>query len=326
MTDAEIDATGPAPLVGIDLGATNYRVAVADDDGLLARQKRPTPPAHTGQEITDTLIETTEALLDEAGFDLADLEAVGIGSIGPLDTEAGVVIAPPNLSDSIEGIPLAGPFTDHFGVPVSVENDAIAALVAERAEAEDPPPNMAYLTVSTGVGAGVAVDGHVLKGWGGNAAEVGHFVLDRESDLECGCGRTGHWEAFAGGNNIPDYARALAEDFEGETDLPVHEDAFTAADVFAFTGEDVLADIIVHRLERWNALGLANLTHAFAPELISIGGAVALENRELVVDPLRDRLPDLVTTRVPELRVTPLGEDAVLLGGVALARSAAASD
>lgn len=322
MTDADADVTGAEPLVGIDLGATNYRVAVAVGEDLLARQKRPTPPAHTGQEITDTLIETTESLLEEAGFEPEDLAAVGIGSIGPLDTEAGVVIDPPNLSDSIEGIPLAGPFTDHFGVPVSVENDAIAALVAERAESENPPPNMAYLTISTGVGAGVAVDGHVLKGWGGNAAEVGHFVLERDSDLECGCGREGHWEAFAGGNNIPDYARSLAEEFDGETDLPLDQDAFTAADVFEFTGEDVLADILVHRLERFNALGLANLTHAFAPELISIGGAVALENPDLVVDPLRDRLPDLVTTRVPELRVTPLGEDAVLLGGVALARAA----
>lgn len=316
MTDTDDTTT-----VGIDLGATNYRVAVGQGEEILARVKRPTPDAHTGQEITKTLIDATEEMLAEAGIERDEVEAVGIGSIGPLDTDSGVVIDPPNLADSIEGIPLAGPFQDHFGVPVRVENDAIAALIAERAAMEDPPGNMAYLTISTGVGAGVAVDGHVLRGWGGNAAEVGHFILDQESDLVCGCGRTGHWEAVAGGNNIPAYARSLTDEFEGETDLPLDSDSFSAADVFELAGEDVLADILIHRLERWNALGLANLTHAFAPELVSIGGAVALENESLVVDPLRERLPERVTTRVPEIRVTPLGEDAVLRGGLALATS-----
>lgn len=310
------------PLVGIDLGATNYRVAVARAEEILARVKQPTPDVHTGQEITETLIEATEAVLAEADIDRENIGAVGIGSIGPLDTDSGVVIDPPNLSDSIEGIPLAGPIEDTFGVPVRVENDAIAALIAERDEMDDPPDDMAYLTISTGVGAGVAVDGHVLRGWGGNAAEVGHFVLDQESDLDCGCGRTGHWEAFAGGNNIPTYARSLTDEFEGQTDLPLDDEEFSAVDVFELAGEDVLADILIHRLERFNTLGLANLTHAFAPELVSIGGAVALQNEALVVDPLRERLPDRVTTRVPELRVTPLGEDAVLRGGLSLAKRA----
>jgi glucokinase len=323
MTSA--DSTHPL-LVGIDLGATNYRVAVARGDSIVERITRQTPQAHTGQEITDALLDTVDGVLADADVDQSALDGAGVGSIGPLDADGGVVIDPPNLPDSIEGIPLAGPLRDHLGVPVSVENDAIAALLAERASMEDPPADMAYVTFSTGVGAGVAVDGHVLRGWGGNAAEVGHFVLDPESELECGCGRPGHWEAFAGGNNIPDHARSLTDFFEGETDLPLDSPDFTAADVFDAAGDDVLADILVHRLERWNALGLANLTHAFAPERISIGGAVALRNPRLVIDPLRDRLPDLVTTRVPEIRETPLGEDAVLRGGLELARQAAGGD
>lgn len=313
------------PLVaGIDLGATNYRVAIARGETLLEREKRPTPEAHTGPAVTQEIQETIEALLTAAGLDPEDVEGVGIGSVGPLDADGGVVIDPPNFPDSIEGIPLSGPIRDRLGAPVTVENDATAALIGERAEMADSPANMAYLTISTGIGAGVAVDGRVLRGWGGNAAEVGHFRLDAGSTLECGCGRRGHWEAFAGGDNIPEYARSLTDFFEGETSLPLESPEFDAADVFAAVGEDVLADIVVHRLERWNAQGLANLTHAFAPELISIGGAVALENPTLVVDPLRERLPGLVTTRIPEIRETPLGEDAVLLGGLELARRAVA--
>lgn len=314
---------GQTLVVGIDLGATNYRVAIARGETILERETRPTPEAHTGTEVTQEIQETIENLLAAAGLEHEDVTGVGIGSVGPLDAESGVVIDPPNFPDSIEGIPLSGPIGDQLGAPVTVENDATAALIGERTEMDEPPANMAYLTISTGIGAGVAVDGRVLRGWGGNAAEVGHFRLDPESTLECGCGRPGHWEAFAGGNNVPEYARSLTDFFEGETALPLDSPEFDAADVFAAVGEDVLADIVVHRLERWNAQGLADLVHAYAPERVSIGGAVALENPELVVDPLRERLPDLVTTRVPEIRETPLGEDAVLLGGLELARRAA---
>lgn len=315
MTD-----TREQTVVGIDLGATNYRVAVASGVDILDRVQYQTPAAHTGREVTEALVDAVDEVLAGAGLDREAVAGVGVGSIGPLDTESGVVIDPPNLSPSIEGIPLAGPLGDAMGAPVRVENDAIAALLAERAQMDDPPPNMAYVTFSTGVGAGVAVDGHVLRGWGGNAAEVGHFVLEPDDGRPCGCGRDGHWEAYAGGNNLPDYARSLRDAFEGDTELALGEDSFAAEDVFAMAGEDVLADILIHRLGRWNAQGLATLVHAYAPELISIGGAVALENPALVIEPIRDRLPPLVTTRVPELRATPLGHDAVLEGGLELAR------
>lgn len=311
-------------VVGIDLGATNYRVAVARNDSTIERLKRPTPDVPTGRAVIDEVIESIDEILALADLSRDAVAGIGVGSIGPLDAESGVVIAPPNLSGSIEGIPLAGPLRDAIGVPVRVENDAIAALVAERAAMDDPPPNMAYVTFSTGVGAGIAVDGTVLRGWGGNAAEVGHFVVDPDDGRTCGCGRDGHWEAYAGGDNIPSYTRSLGDSFEGETDLPLDGSEFSAADVFDSAGEDVLADIVIHRLARWNAIGLATVTHAYAPELISIGGAVALENPELVIEPIRDRLPPLVTTRVPELRATPLGNDAVLDGGLELAREVAA--
>ena len=188
---------------------------------------------------------------------------------------------------------------------------------------DDPPDDMVYLTLSTGIGAGVAVDGQVLRGWGGNVGEVGHFVVDPEGDRTCGCGRAGHWEAYAAGANVPDYARSLAEEFQGETDLPLDADDFTAEDFFELAGSDVFADLLVHRIARWNAQGIANLIHAFAPSIVSIGGSVALENPDLVIDPIRDRLPPLITTRVPEIRETPLGNDAVLDGALELARGLA---
>ena len=318
--------TNPGPIVAIDLGATNLMVGVARDGEIVSRRTVPTPKGPSGQAVTNAVLETVDSVLQTTGFESADVTGVGVGTIGPLDTEAGVVVGPPNLSEDIEGVPLAGPLGDHFDAPVDIENDAIAGLIGERAHEPDPPENMAYLTLSTGIGAGVAVDGVVLRGWGGNAAEVGHFVIDSGREVTCGCGRDGHWEAYGGGVNIPTYARSLTDEFEGQTDLPLDDPDFDAKDVFDRAGNDVLADIVIHRLERWNALGLANLVHAYAPEVVSVGGSVALKNPELVIDPLRERLPPLVTTRVPEIRETPLGADAVLCGAVELGRRASSAE
>lgn len=309
-------------VAGIDLGATNLRVAIANGDHIEHRERRRTPQGPTGEAVTEAILETLDAALEATGVDATDLAGVGVGSIGPLDQEGGVIVDPPNLPRSVTGVRLADPIAEHTGASVRVENDAIAGLIGERSAAEDPPDNMVYLTFSTGIGAGVAVDGRVLHGWGDNVGEVGHLVLDPDSDVRCGCGRAGHWEAFASGSNIPDYARYLAESFKGDTDLPVHDAAFSAADVFAAAGEDVLADMVIHRMSRWNARGVANIVSAFAPELVSIGGTVALENPDLLVDPIRDRLPPLLITRVPEIRTTPLEGDAVLYGALAIARSA----
>lgn len=310
-------------VAGIDLGATNLRVAIASNDEILSRKRRPTPPGPTGEDVTAAVLETLDDALDQANLDTGSLDGVGVGSIGPLDLENGVVVDSPNLPESVTAVRLVDPLADHTGAPVRIENDAIAGVIGERAEADDPPDNLVYLTFSTGIGAGIAVDGRVLHGWGDNVGEIGHLVLDPDGERTCGCGRNGHWEAYASGSNIPGYARELAEEFDGDTSLPLAEESFSAADVFAQAGEDVLADMVIHRMSRWNAIGVANIVSAYAPEVVSIGGTVALENPELVIDPIRERLPPLVITRVPEIHESPLGGEAVLLGALAIGRMAA---
>jgi len=198
--------------------------------------------------------------------------------------------------------------------PVTLHNDAIAAVLAERRFA-DAPENTVYLTVSTGIGAGAVVDGAVLEGARGNAAEVGHVVVDPDGRA-CGCGGHGHWEALCSGAAIPDVARER-HDAGMATDLDPED--LTAADVFAAADEDPLADDVLERVARYNTLGVANLVHAYAPDLVSVGGAVARNNEALVLDPVRERLSDHLAVPVPTLRCTPLGDRAVLRGAVAAA-------
>jgi glucokinase len=312
---------------GVDVGATNLRAVVADVDGrILGQDRRPTPHGEGGIAVTEAVLDTLRAACATADTIPNRLQAVGIGSMGPLDPAAGVVDHPPNVPGA-DRVPLVGPIekladTDR----VYLHNDANAGVIAERFYASEAPDDMVYLTISSGVGAGVCVDGNVLSGWDGNAGEMGHITLDPDGAMTCGCGVPGHWEAYCAGSNIPDYARLLADREDLSTDLPLDDAAFDAADVFAAAGTDPLADHVIDRLADWNARGFAAIVHAYAPLVIRVGGAVALNNPGLVLDPVRERLPDLVITNVPEVEMTELGGDVVVRGAVASAMTNGTGD
>jgi glucokinase len=312
---------------GVDLGATNLRAVVTDVEGrVLGRDRRSTPQNEGGIAVTEGVLDALRAACEAAGTTTTRITAVGIGSIGPLDTAAGAVENPVNV-DGADRIPLVGPVQNLVDSDaVYLHNDANAGVLAERFYADRAPDDMVYLTISSGIGAGVCVDGQLLSGWDGNAGEIGHVALDSEGPVTCGCGGTGHWEAFCSGENIPEYARVIHEREGIETDLPLAADEFGAAAVFEAAGRDPLADRVLERLAHWNSHGIATIVHAYAPITISVGGAVALNNPELVLDPVRERLPDLVVSNVPEIRLTEYGDDIVVKGAVASAMTAGTGD
>lgn len=323
--------------LAIDLGATNLCVAVADADGTVhARKDCATPQGPDGQAVTDAILASASAVCESAGVDPEDLRAAGVGSIGPLDRAAGAVVDPPNVP--VERIELVDPLaellaTDAAGV--ALHNDADAGAMGERRFA-DAPAQFVYLTISTGIGAGAILDGRTLSGWRGNAAEIGHVVVDPDGDLTCGCGGSGHWEGYCSGAALPRLAALLAAETDLDSDLPVRGDGgaanpscnpaeppreqpFDAADVFARAETDPLAELTLAEFDRLNALGFAAAVHAFAPQAIRVGGAVALANADRVLAPVRDRLPAHLTVEPPQIEEARLGTDAVLLGALAAA-------
>ncbi|MDZ7701582.1 MAG: ROK family protein [Halobacteriales archaeon] len=224
----------------------------------------------------------------------------------------------PRTSPGVDRIPLQDVLIALLGHPrVYVENDAVAGLVGERAAAEGPATDLVYLTLSTGIGAGVAVDGHVLRGRAGNAAEVGHLVVE-PGGRTCGCGGAGHWEAYCSGAAIPGLARDLAEDGV-DSSLPIGNEGPPAPDVFAAVGDDPLADRVVGAVQRYNAIGVADLVHAYAPDRIAVGGSVALENPGLVLEPLAAAVDEHTMLAVPTIGPAAHGDDAVLRGALTLA-------
>jgi len=193
-----------------------------------------------------------------------------------------------------------------------VLNDAVAGAVAEH-RLNGTDSNVVYLTLSSGVGAGVVVGGSVLRGRGGNAAEVGHLILDPDSDRRCGCGGRGHWEAFTGGENIPAYAQAIAASEQITTDLSLDE-TLSAEQLFEHYGADPLATETIDRIGEWNIVGVVNLVHAFAPDRIAVGGTIALQNPTLVLEPIVRTLGGRLTVDRPSIHLTEFGDDIGVLG------------
>jgi glucokinase len=313
---------------GVDLGATNVRAVVGDETGrVLGAARRGTPQGPTGIAVTEAVLDVLRDAADDADVSPGRLRAVGIGSIGPLDLADGAVTTPANLPDTVDRVPLTGPVSKLVdSTEIYLHNDTVAGVIGERFYSDRNPDSMVYLTISSGIGAGVCVDGHVLTGWDGNAGEVGHMVVDPQGLMTCGCGKDGHWEAYCSGENLPRYARRLYEDDTVDTEVPVDDPSFDAADVFERAGEDAFADHVVDQVAHWNAIGVTNVVHAYAPLVVYVGGAVALNNEALVVDRIRERIDDLVMTNVPDVQLTTLGDDVVVEGALASALTEGTGD
>jgi glucokinase len=318
-----------ATYAGVDLGATNVRVVVGDETGtVISTRKTPTPQGPSGIAVIEAILDALRDVCDDAGVHPKQLEAVGIGSFGPLHLAEGAVVNPANLPDEVERIPLTGPIKNLIGSDeVYLHNDTTVGAIGERFYSDRNPDDMVYLTISTGIGAGVCVDGNVLHGWDGNAGEVGHTVVDPDGFMECGCGTDGHWEAYCSGNNIPRFARQRYEESDLDTSIPVDDPDLEAADVFAAADEgDEFALDLIERMARWNAIGIANLVHSYAPLVVYVGGAVTVNNPEHVLEPVQEVIDDMVMINVPEVRETTLGGDVVVKGALASALTSGTGD
>lgn len=303
----------------VDLGATNVRVASCSSSRLVKKISENTDRASGPKGIATQIIRMIES------FGVDDLEAIGVGSIGPIDLSMGCIKDTPNLP--FDTIPVVEPLTKAFQIPVDLMNDCSAAVLGElEFGAGRGLRNLAYVTLSTGLGGGAIVDGHLLVGKDGNAVEIGHLTIDPESPLVCGCGCKGHWEAYCSGNNIPNFARLLLE--EEERGLFIE---LTGGDASGITVEslfeaarrgDPSAIYVVSEIGKVNAVGFADIVNAFDPELITVGGSIALRNPELILKPIIENIDRHLINRRPEIMITPLGEDIVLYGALALARGA----
>lgn len=307
--------------IGIDLGGTQLRAALVDRAGVIVGRAADATDVGGGPEaIVGQMMRLCAAI--GVGEHAARIAGVGVSAPGPLDSEAGTIIAIPTLP-GWEEFPLAATLAGKFGLPVVVENDGIAAANGEwRFGSARGLDHFVYVTVSTGIGGGVVVDGRLLHGRRGLAGHVGHMVIAPDGPV-CSCGARGCFEALASGSAL---ARAGREAAAMEPDSALAREHPAAA----LTGRDVVEAArkgdrtalgLLEREANWLGTGFASLAHLYSPQAIVMGGGVSqafdlLETgiaatfRSTAMPPFRDVA--IVTAT--------LGDNAGLAGAAALVR------
>jgi glucokinase len=322
-----VDLSRKKYLAGVDLGGTWVRVVLSDLQGHFVQKVNEKVDKTRSEAVSAQLVRLVRFLCKKHGVDVQALKGVGIASAGPLDMKRGILVKPPNLP--FDSVKLTEPLKEAFGVPTCLVNDCVAAALGETTFGTARGiENFVYITISTGIGAGAIVNGTLLLGKDGNSHEVGHFVIDYQGRLTCGCGRKGHWEAYCSGRNMPNYVRMRFEETGPKTfktsilckQLRGDLSKLRAADMFsAARRKDKLALALVAEIGVLNAIGFANVTNAYDPSLVTVGGTVTLKNVEAVLVPIRKHVGDYAINRVPEIKVTSLGENVGVYGAVAAA-------
>lgn len=258
--------------VALDLGGTRVRGALVDDQGAIhARTEQPTDVAAGGEAVIDQLVAAARVVA--AGVSPRHLVGVGVSSPGPLDTETGVTLGLPSIGGFVD-VPLRDRLAEALGQPVTLENDGIAAAVGEwRHGAGVGLQHLVYVTVSTGIGGGVIVDGRVMRGRRGMAGHVGHFVMVKDGN-RCNCGNPGCWEAYGAGLAFEKRARqrvAAAPSSRLATASPLDARAVFAA---AEAGDPLALALVAEEADILG-VGMVSLLHLYSPQRIIVGGGLS---------------------------------------------------
>lgn len=305
------------------IGSTNFRYVAASLDGTFLTEisVEPSRPRELATQVCD-------AVADLRSETSQSIEAVAVSTTGLVEKSAGVVrdLDTPE-GDVVPRIDLRATVEKKHGLPVYLENDCNAAALGEwYYGAGDDYDCLAHVTFGTGIGGGVVEHGRLVRGNRGQAGEFGHIPVAPEHDLES-TGVRGAWEAFCSGRGIPQYvayrrktdggARSRSEDSPEATERDAD---LTARDVFARAANgDQFTRSCLDRIGRYNAAGIAAICNSVNPDLITIGGSVALHNPDVILDGIETHLDDYLFVERPSIQTTPLGDEIGLYGAMAIA-------
>jgi glucokinase len=323
--------------IGIDLGGTNLRIALVDRDGLIVtRSDQPTLADRGFEAVIAAIVASVDALIGGASVDRGSIAGVGLCTPGPLDLREGRIIHAANLP-GWTNVPIRNALKERLHLPVALENDGNAAALGEyRAGAGRGCDPLVMLTLGTGVGAGVILNGRILHGHFDNAAELGHMIVVVDG-LPCPCGQRGCLERYASADAVVrrvldadqnrdrhgavnlsrDREEAVYPSREGErAEVPLRaEDVAQAA-----VAGDPLCRRVWDEACLYLAVACVNIQHAFNPAKIVLGGGMSLVGKPLL-DGVRKFLRAQAWSLhhdVPAIELSSLGADAGLIGSAAL--------
>ena len=314
--------------IGVDLGGTNIKIGCFDGEIKLVEKTSVPTGAEMGPEVVaERIVEQTKKLLVESGISLDDVVGVGIGTPGPADYAAGIVIKSTNMP-KFKNTPLRDLIGKNgLGKPAILENDANVACWGEFAVgAGKDVAEMIFFTLGTGIGGGVVCNGDLVRGAGGNAAELGHVII-YPGGRKCNCGQRGCVEAYGSANSTA--ARAIeAIKAGGESALEVvleKNGTLTAKDVYEHSDAgDELAREITEGTAEALALMCVNMLHTTEPaKVVFTGGMIAAGDS--LLSRIQHHFKELVwTLKEEDLEIcfATLGEDTGIIGAAALAEHA----
>jgi glucokinase len=312
--------------IGIDLGGTNIAIGLVDENGrILHKDSVPTLRDREYPEIIKDMAMLTLKVIKDAGKDIKDVKSIGIGSPGTPNCKDGILVYANNLK--FRNVPIRAELQKYIDLPVYLDNDAnVAGLAESIAGAAKGVAHSVTITLGTGVGGGIVIDGKVYSGFNNAGGELGHIVIVSDGE-QCTCGRKGCWEAYASATGCISQTREAARKnpnslinklVNGDLDKIDAKTAFDAAKQGDETGKKVVEQYI-----KYIAEGLANIVNVFMPEILVIGGGVCKEG-EYLLKPLREYVEantyGLDGVKRTEIKVAEMGNDAGIVGAAMLGK------
>ncbi len=312
--------------LGIDLGGTNIAAGVVNENyEIIGRGKMKTNAGRSDDLILDDMAEAARMAVKDAGLELKDIASVGVGSPGSVNPYTGVIATSNNLGFS--NLPMGKMLKERLGFNCYLENDASAAAYGEFiAGAGVGTKNFVAITLGTGVGGGIIIDGKLFSGANLAGGELGHTVIVMDG-AQCTCGRKGCWEAYASATGLIHLTQAAMQSNKNSVMWELAEGKLenvngrTAFD--AMRKNDEAGRAVVELYIRYVACGLINTINTFQPEIICIGGGISKEGDNLLI-PIQkivesERFSKNVENQT-QVKIAKLGNDAGIIGAAFIFR------
>lgn len=307
--------------IGIDLGGTNIVAGVVNENyEIISKAKTPTNRPRSAEEICKDMAKMALEAVEKAGLKVSDIQSVGVGAPGSVNSDTGVISYSNNLD--FHNAPVADYIREVIDLPVYVENDANAAAYGEFvAGSAKGTKDAVCITLGTGVGGGIIIGGKIYSGFNYAGAELGHTVIEVDG-VQCSCGRKGCFEVYSSATGL---IRMTKEAMDADPDSKMHEmmgDHVSGRLAFeAMRAGDATAKSVVDKYIKYLAAGIANTINIFQPEVLCIGGGVCNEGDALLV-PLKELISKEIYTRASEdntkIVIASLGNDAGIIGAAFL--------
>jgi glucokinase len=315
--------------IGIDLGGTNIAAGIVNESfEIICKTSIPTGAERPAAEIAADMAAICHTVCEKAGIDPSEIASVGIASPGIANHDDGIIEYCCNIP-SFRKFAICDAVKAGFPAPcVFVENDANAAAWGEVvAGSAKGTKDSIMITLGTGVGGGIIIDGKVISGFNYAGAELGHIVIEVDG-VQCGCGRKGCWEAYSSATALIRMTKEKLEECEAAGRKTVMTDMVAAAGKVsgrtAFdakrAGDEAGAEVVA-KYVHYLAQGISNIINIFQPEVLSIGGGISGEGQSLVdalMPEIRREVYGQGIVKSPEIRIAQLKNDAGIIGGAVL--------